>query len=241
MNSPAEENSSSRKRKRSQRGKVSKQNKRARQLVNYHEEIVKRRTKEMDRRDTKVFTKPLTPILHETYSKYSPNTNKVSECTKQFYSEHLGMNKYVEVRGGKSIANPRGTNKQRSVWAKMDIPKDTYICPYVGEVSNIYKPRDRYVASVFEDIYISARNVMYDVGYMLYMEHGINSEIACVENFGRYINTINKHNRQQSEMYEYNCIFEMEDDGYDEMWVKAKKLIPANTELIVDYGKDFVV
>lgn len=241
METLIEEEVNPKKRKRRNRGKENVQRKRAQNLEEEHARIAELRQQEMERRSCDIDEGAITPVLFNTSLRYPNNDNVMSDLTKDFYLEHKSSNHYLEVRSGKSIANPKGNNGQKSVWSKRTIPAQTLVCPYVGVKSDSYKFRDRYVVQVDKDVYISACDVMYDVGYLLYMDDGVHSKVPCPMNYGRYINTISLRNRKQYNSLEFNCVLELDENGYDEVWVRSNRSIPVGTELLIDYGKNFIV
>ena len=134
--------------------------------------------------------------------------------------------------------------------ALRDIKDGERICPYVGRMQG--KPcadelHCQYDLHLADKLYICARELEYDVGYLMfpvYPDEDTAKAVAdmkcpCPRNFGRYVNTLTV--AQQDSGMQFNCIFEACDEGHDVVWLVADRDITKGSELLVDYGASFTL
>lgn len=159
----------------------------------------------------------------------------------EFYREHLVENKYLEVSERANVSNPEGkAGGGRGVFAKCNIPEGTRLCPYVGDRRTSACPADVHCAydlQVDAKIVVCARNRLYDTGYLAFFDesrhyNAVHVNAPCPPNFGRYFNTL----QGRRDPLEFNCVFEIVDDGCDAMFIHANRDLLAGEELLVDYG-----
>ena len=164
----------------------------------------------------------------------------LSEEVKAFYLEHGAINRYVEVRSDYNIANKLGDNSEKGVFALQDIPAETKICPYVGEVYTQQPSKGKFVMEVSADLYVDAEHDPYDCGYLYFLDADAADGLRNPPNYDRYINTIYPEDELTGE-YSFNCDFEGDSSGLSVVWVVAAIDIPAGVELLVDYGPAYHV
>lgn len=169
------------------------------------------------------------PYLHSMSS-----TGSVDVCPDviEFYKYHGTCNRWVVVSNGISIANKNGIGTEKSLVAKVDIPVDTRVCPYSGELYEGEPRTGRYRMRLSNNSYIDAEYDTHDVGY-LYC-NSISTSGTNPFNYGRYCNTVYKKDRKLG--YELNCRFELDESGYDVVWIVTTAPIAVGQELLVDYS-----
>ena len=163
----------------------------------------------------------------------------INPFVDSFYALHRGDNQYLEVRSGVNVANPLGSNGQKGVFTKCNVFAGTTLCPYVGKQKE-HHGSSQYSMYLDNNSYIDAHSVEFDMGYFLYTDHQLKTQAPCPPNYGRYVNSIREDDPGQSHLY-FNAVLEPDEQGFDEVWVIALTDIPAGTEVLVDYGSDFVV
>jgi len=240
--------------RRGSRGKGSKERSNARQLKKFRKLIWGKRVAELKLRTASGFGSSIGPAIgvneHRKLAK-----GVYSLCTNEYYAEYDFEKPLVEVRTSANVSNPEGKpDGGAGLFALRDIVDGTRICPYVGRMRSRPCPDDvhcEYDLRIDERVYVCAREVPYDVGYLLYQEtdretgshnavrESAHRRDACPRNFGRYINTLSE--QQRGEGRTFNAIFDASEDGHDVVWVTADRDISAGEEVLVDYGKDFQV
>ena len=237
--------------RRSSAGSIEKQN--AKQTEKFMSRVSSLRTVEVRRRigTSQGFNyqsiAPLVPVNEHLKLAKAVNT---SGQTDVFYTGNIEGNRWVEVREGKNLSNPLGAaGGGKGLFAKVDIPAGTRVCPYVGVARSC--PCDaevgcRYDVRVHADFYLCARDVMYDMGYLMQTDaetynarNSIQVKRPCPVNFGRYVNSLTREQLEAGLVY--NCALENSDDGVDVLFVETLEFIPAGDELVMDYGADFTV
>jgi len=175
---------------------------------------------------------------------------EVSAYSYNFYNKHVGDNLYLEMRE-KNISNPEGKKGGGwGVFAKTDIPSKTVICPYLGELFEAsWKKKGNhsaYAMVIDGGVFLDAVNVKYDVGYFLYVPQAEDSRDfydvprPSPPNYGRYINSINMTDVEQSSNFVYNARFEIDPDAHDAIWLVSTELIRQGTEVLVSYNDKWV-
>jgi len=167
----------------------------------------------------------------------------ISSEVWDFYQKHpQGINTWVKVSSGKSIANKNGLGIELCVRAIRNIPPYTTICVYAGELyTGNEAPEGLYTLAFGSGNYVDAEPQQYDLGY-LYC-NGLGEEVSCPRNHGRYINTIfdvDKHlyNDDGSLMYKYNAQFSGSVCGCDAMFVRTMaEEVHAGDEILIKYAE----
>jgi hypothetical protein len=190
---------------------------------------------------------PLIPINEE---RKLAKANQTSTETGEFYGKHAEENCWLEVSEGKNVSNPMGVKGGgKGVFAMVDIPAGTRICPYVGEVRSApcsVEEGCNYDARVHAGFYICARSIEYDIGYFSQTDSttwnghkGVQVKRPCPPNFGRYVNSLTEEALSDGQVY--NCSLENSDDGHDVIFITTLEFVRAGEELLMDYGTDFTV
>lgn len=183
---------------------------------------------------------PISPFL-AAHNNYIPwNTERISKKACDFYELHqLHGNPYLEVSTAPNVANPDGNmNGQWGVFAKAFIPSGTCVCPYLGAILDSPNPYSSYVIRLDKGCYIDALRVKWDIGYLLCNALHIAAPKPCDPNYGRYMNTIDKRVPEQRHL-SFNVAFHVDEDGFDEVWIYAKRDIQRGEEVLVNYGIDW--
>jgi hypothetical protein len=166
-----------------------------------------------------------------------------SPLVVDFYSEHAGGLKYLEVRESANASNPEGLpGRGRGVFATRAIASGELLCPYVGKAqpSPCAASLDcGFCLRMAVGLFICARAVSYDIGYLMGDDvvtrmHCMSAQTACPPNYARYINTV-MHGVES----DFNCMFAPCPDGLDSMLVYATRAISEGEELLIDYGDMF--
>ena len=105
----------------------------------------------------------------------------------------------------------------------------------MGEVYQKQPRTGKFIMEVSEDVSVDAEHDPYDVGYFYYLDPELSKGLHNPPNYGRYLNTIYPEDLELG-CYSYNCSFMGDESGLNVIWVVALVDIPANTELLVDYG-----
>ena len=157
-----------------------------------------------------------------------------------FYREHGASNRYVEVRSDCIIiANKLGTNMEKGVFSLQPIPTGTRICPYMGEIYTKQPKEGKFVMEVSSEVFIDAEHYYtVDIGYLYYLDSNVAAGLRSPPNCARYINTIYSEN-ELSGKYAFNWQFVGDESGLNVVWVVAMVDIPADVELLVDYGTTY--
>ena len=237
------------------RGKRSREKAVAKQLKKYHKRVWGKRVPELKLRIANVFGSTIGPAVGVNEHRKQSH-GSYSLCTNEYYTEYDFENPLVEVRSSANVSNPEGKpGGGAGLFALRDIADGTRICPYVGKMRSSKCPSHvdcQYDLRLDKTVYICAREVPYDVGYLLYQctdmelggshnavrESAVRPE-ACPRNFGRYINSLSLYQRDKG--LSFNAIFDASEDGHDVVWVTANRDITAGEELLIDYGPDFSV
>lgn len=166
---------------------------------------------------------------------------------REFYRAQRRMdNDYLTVSEGKNVSNPEGeVGGGKGVFAKKDIPAGTTLCPYLGHERGVPCPASekcQYDLQLHKGYILCAREVKFDLGYLQSWDESdrlcaIKLETPCPPNYGRYINTL-WGDRVSAD---FNCVFSSADDGQSVMFIEASRDISAGEELLVEYGRDFVL
>jgi hypothetical protein len=168
-----------------------------------------------------------------------------------FYSHHGVFNKYLAVSGERNIANSLVENGEwldnghKGVFALLDIPRGTLLCPYVGD---IYREEEcvlvdwssAYLMEVHKKCYIDGQAELYDIGYMSSSPLGLDSTCRCAPNYGRYVNTIHPGLSSQVASHNFNVSIVGECDGFEEIWLESTVDIKAGSELLMCYGPSYL-
>ena len=175
------------------------------------------------------------------------------ECSPQaleFYQDHAGGNRFLEVSDRANASNPEGTSGGgKGVFARVDIPKDTRVCFYTGVGQSTACDASvscGYCLHVAPGFYLCAREELYEYGYLIgclgadeARYHNGDAALLpgpCPPNYGRYVNTVSKLLKKRPP---YNCAFELGDDGHDLMWITTCLAVAKGEELLIDYGSAF--
>jgi hypothetical protein len=97
---------------------------------------------------------------------------------------------------------------------------------------------------VHAEYYLCAREITKDTGYLnitdgeTYNGYLANRDIGRTPpNYARYFNTL-----KEGDTGKFNCVFEPDVDGYEVIFIwTGDEVVKAREELLVDYGKSFVV
>jgi hypothetical protein len=166
----------------------------------------------------------------------------------EFYHSHAFGNKWLEVSDRKNVSNPTGAKGGgKGVFAKKEIPPNTLLCPYVGRVFICACHGDEpclYDLKVHDSYYICAREEKVDTVYFNITDvetyngyKGNHTDSPSEPNYGRYFNTV-----KEGQGGAFNCSFEPDVDGYEVIFIwTGDRVVNAGEELLVDYGKSFVV
>ena len=187
--------------------------------------------------DTATDSLPVTPMLGSSEAMGRWFATGAASETPDFYLFHGTDNRYLELRGGVSVANPLGDNDQKGVFARVDIPKGTRLCPYLGRLNasvGVIDRRSQYLMRIGDEC-IDAESVLLDVGYLAMQVDNLRTTSSCPPNYGRYINSIGP---QQQHLH-FNCSFIADNAGHSDVWLWSDEDIAAGEELLVDYGNDF--
>jgi len=187
--------------------------------------------------DTAKNSLPVTPMLGSSECMGRWFSTGPALETPDFYLEHGQDNKLLELRGGVNVANPLGDNDQKGVFARMNIPKGTRLCPYLGRLHasvDVSDRRSQYLMRIGDEC-IDAESVLLDVGYLAMQVGNLKTPSACPPNYGRYINSIGP---QQQHLH-FNCSFIADNAGHSDVWLWSDEDIASGEELLVDYGDDF--
>lgn len=230
------------KKPRRQRGKASAERKQEARKRKFVQGIREQRELETNRRCADAHNGPgryrVTPFLGARQTRYTTYTDEINPRAILFYAIHPGVHEFLEVRSGVSVANPLGTNKQRSLWTTKFIEGGKTLCPYLGRMVRSGDGSREYSLRLDSEMHIDASQVDYDVGYLAHLPRGIRQAVSCPPNYGKYCNTIDHNNPAQRHL-QYNVYFEPDVEGYWDVWLKSLCDIPAGTELLVDYGSEF--
>lgn len=170
-----------------------------------------------------------------------------SPQTLDFYRDHGVVNKWLRVSEESNASNPDGkVGGGKGVFATCNIPDRTRICPYVG--AQTCSPCDvdercQYCLQLYKGCIVCARNTLLDIGYLAKGDTERSGGTLCTlaapapPNYGRYFNTL----LGERDELEFNCMFEIVDDGYDAMFIHTTRDIVAGEELLIDYGNLFTI
>ena len=198
-----------------------------------------------------------------------------SKHAMDFYEDNFLQNRWLVVSEGPNVSNLEGKpGGGFGVFAKKSIPAGTRLCPYVGHKiwpENVrHHPKDcQYDLRVDEQLYICAKDVPYDIGYLMVCQHiedsldisdwardrrwrghdlgwhGVKRTSPCPRNFGRYINSLPRVEEPEEAVAAreaaLNCTFELSDDGHDCVFIETSRLVLEGEELLLDYGPEFVI
>lgn len=161
-----------------------------------------------------------------------------------FYEEHGSRNQLIRVSDEVNVSNLEGKEGGgKGVFAICDIAADTRLCPYVGDQRCVPCDADvhcQYCLRLYTGLVVCAREHLYDQGYLMALDtsstHGsVKLPFRCPDNYGRYFNTIFGETAES----DFNCMFEIVNDGFDAMFIHTQRAVKAGEELLVDYGGAF--
>lgn len=236
--------------RRGSRGAGSKAKHSARATDKFHRNVRGRRIRECKLRIPTGFGSKVGPAIGiNPYATTAVCKGTYSMGTNEYYAEWSKPS--VAVTYSSNVSNPEGLKDGGAgVIALRDIKDGERICPYVGRMQG--KPCDdsincQYDLHLGEKLYVCARELEYDVGYLLFpvsteentFKTVANMKVACPRNYGRYVNTLSV--AQQDSGMQFNCIFEACDEGHDVVWLIADRDISEGSELLVDYGASFTL
>jgi hypothetical protein len=173
------------------------------------------------------------------------SARRSSPQTREFYQEHPLRNKLLLLSEGPNVSNPEGVpGKGKGVFAACDLPVDTRLCPYLGRRQSRPCSADeqcQYDLLMYKGCVVCARAVLYDTGYLIVSDeaslgHGVKAACPSPPNYGRYFNTL----FGERDECEFNCVFEIVDDGCDAMFIHTSRAVKAGEELLLDYGGHFL-
>ena len=180
-----------------------------------------------------------TAPLHGTKSRprRPSSVTPVTPSAKAFYEAHKGDNKWIRLEEGGTIA---GTETDKGVFAKTNIPPNTRITPYLGRIRppNTKGPYCLLVKdSEDNDICLDSAHELYDVGYTVGLSDHQKSRTPTRPNYGRYVNSLRPD--QLAEGKVFNAEFVPDPvEGFS--WIQSGPLqILAGTEILVDYGAQY--
>ena len=187
----------------------------------------------------------LMPEVFADPERWLTSARRSSPQTREFYLEHPLRNKLLLLSEGPNVSNPEGVpGKGKGVFAACDLPADTRLCPYLGKRQS--RPcsateQCQYDLLMYKGCVACAREVLYDTGYLIVADeaslgHGIKAACPSPPNYGRYFNTLFDERAD----CEFNCVFEIVDDGCDAMFIHTSRAVKAGEELLIDYGGHFL-
>ena len=146
--------------------------------------------------------------------------------------------------GEVNVSNPDGIpGGGRGVFADRDIPAFARLCPYIGKTQSERCAAEQdchYCLQLSSDYVVCAREVPYDMGWMLCdadgkREDAVRAERAAEPNLGRYFNSV----RDPESPEVFNSKFEATEDGRMVCFLVSTRAVKKGEELLVDYRERF--
>ncbi len=136
--------------------------------------------------------------------------------------------------------NITGLDDEKGVFARCDIPPHTRMAPYLGIVLDAAS-RGPYCLQVKDaenrTICLDAQSQLYDTGYLVFLSPAQRSRALAPPNYARFANSLRPD--QQTEELAFNATF-LPDPVEGFSWlISGASLIPADTEILVDYWDAF--
>lgn len=233
-------------------GKGAKEKRRKKDQRQYLSKVQRLRAVEIrDRKGVPGAGKMVGPIMNDAEPRLLSATPGASPQTREFYYEHQGglLDIRVTDDGEENISNPEGVKGLgRGVKAARDIQAGTRLCPYVGHARSTpckAALECKYCLRLDKDCYMCAREHLYDVCYLVSLDYdtrapGVYCESQCPPNYARYINSVFADaDGSEPPDSAFNVEFDIVDDGFDVMFIKASRDIKQDEELLIDYGGQF--
>ena len=189
-----------------------------------------------------LFGPVIAPSLQFREDLLSCNPDQSAQVT-EFYNSGANVSLRLSEDGEPNVSNPSGTlGGGRGVFAAKDLPARTSLCPYLGHSRRTRCARDvacKYCLKVGPDSVICAREVLYDVGWLLARNAGkralaVYDEGSCEPNYSRYFNSV-----PGGKAEDFNVAFEGEEGGHLLCFLETTRAVSKGDELLVDYGAGF--
>ena len=166
------------------------------------------------------------PLLCQQCTHLRPNGE---QCKNRVCVGHPFCWVHIRAKYGVKVQKSNIPGAGKGLFATRDIKKNTWICPYIGEVIDAQCLEQRYPGGVTAPY---AEEMPLNVSPKLY------TDSACWRSVGSMANAIFKANGAVASMRQHNCItrYRPVGEGFKGIWLKSTKNIKAGTEILNWYG-----